>query len=169
MPSLQVVVTLDAGGAVGMAGDELDGADEVSELLDVFDFFCTPPWPLQAPRPEAVVVVPSLQVVPPSAEALDEEDEDAAGVCAAAEDAEDFFCMPPCPLQAPRPVLVEVVPSLHVVVAAVSSPAHEGSANAAAIRAVAASERRIVLFMEAPSLRVNAEIGRCTKPDSKPI
>jgi hypothetical protein len=24
--------------------------------------FCTPPWPLQAPRPVAVDVVPSLQV-----------------------------------------------------------------------------------------------------------
>jgi hypothetical protein len=30
----------------------------VEVLLDV----CTPPWPLQAPRPVAVLVVPSLQV-----------------------------------------------------------------------------------------------------------
>jgi hypothetical protein len=44
--------TLEAGGVAA-------GADV---LLDL-EAFCTPPWPLQAPRPLAVEVLPSLQVV----------------------------------------------------------------------------------------------------------
>jgi hypothetical protein len=45
---------LEAGGvAAGAADDELVLAEA----------FCTPPWPLQAPRPVALDVVPSLHVV----------------------------------------------------------------------------------------------------------
>jgi len=33
------------------------------DVRDVFVAFCTPPWPLHAPRPLAAEVVPSLQVV----------------------------------------------------------------------------------------------------------
>ena len=47
--------TLDGAGVA--AGAEADGADEPEAA------FCTPPWPLQAPRPVAVEVVPSLHCV----------------------------------------------------------------------------------------------------------
>jgi hypothetical protein len=46
-----------AGAAVAAAA----GAAAAAALL--FEAFCTPPWPLHAPRPVAVEVVPSLQVV----------------------------------------------------------------------------------------------------------
>jgi hypothetical protein len=45
-----------AGGGVAAGADE-DDADEPEAA------FCTPPWPLQAPRPVAVEVVPSLHCV----------------------------------------------------------------------------------------------------------
>jgi hypothetical protein len=45
-----------AGGGVA-AGAEADGVEELEAA------FCTPPWPLQAPRPVAVEVVPSLHCV----------------------------------------------------------------------------------------------------------
>jgi len=48
-----------AAGAAAVAGAET-GASNAGLLLDGF---CTPPWPLHAPRPVAVEVVPSLQVV----------------------------------------------------------------------------------------------------------
>jgi hypothetical protein len=46
---------LEAGGAAAGADEEPVLPDEVA--------FCTPPWPLHAPRPVALEVVPSLQVV----------------------------------------------------------------------------------------------------------
>jgi hypothetical protein len=48
--------TLDDGGGVAA------GAEEDPVLPDELAF-CTPPWPLQAPRPVALDVVPSLQAV----------------------------------------------------------------------------------------------------------
>jgi len=60
--------------AAGAAGAEAAGAAAVvfeaagAVVVEaaaglLFDAFCTPPWPLQAPRPVAVEVVPSLHVV----------------------------------------------------------------------------------------------------------
>jgi len=46
-------------GAAAVAGAEV-GASNAGLLLEGF---CTPPWPLHAPRPVAMEVVPSLQVV----------------------------------------------------------------------------------------------------------
>ena len=48
-----------AAGAAAVAGAEV-GASNAGLLLEGF---CTPPWPLHAPRPVAMEVVPSLQVV----------------------------------------------------------------------------------------------------------
>ncbi|HME38605.1 MAG TPA: hypothetical protein VKG63_06560 [Steroidobacteraceae bacterium] len=59
----------------------------------------------------------------------------------------EAFCTPPWPLQAPRPVAVEVVPSLHVV-GAVESAAEAGSDNANAIKGAATSPTRTEFFME---------------------
>jgi hypothetical protein len=53
-----------AAGASVLAGAALD-ADAAGAL---FAAFCTPPWPLHAPLPVAVDVVPSLQLVVASAE-----------------------------------------------------------------------------------------------------
>lgn len=63
------------------------------------------------------------------------------GVAAGAglEDADELgaaFCTPPWPLQAPRPVAVEVVPSLHCVGAAASAP----SARAGKVQAIVSTE-----------------------------
>ena len=57
---------LEAAGGVAVAGVPVAGAAEealASEAGLLFDAFWTPPWPLHAPRPVAVEVVPSLQVV----------------------------------------------------------------------------------------------------------
>jgi len=59
VPSLQVVGVPDAAGAAGAAAGSAGAA--ASALLAAA--FCTPPWPLHAPRPVAVEVVPSLHVV----------------------------------------------------------------------------------------------------------
>jgi hypothetical protein len=48
-----------AAGAAAVAGAEV-GESNAGLLLEGF---CTPPWPLHAPRPVAMEVVPSLQVV----------------------------------------------------------------------------------------------------------
>jgi hypothetical protein len=58
VPSLHVVVAPLAGAAAGAAA----GAGAELELEED-EAFCTPPWPLQAPRPVACEVVPSLHVV----------------------------------------------------------------------------------------------------------
>jgi hypothetical protein len=50
----------EAGGALEVAG-ALEDAVVLELAAD--EGFCTPPWPLQAPRPVAVEVVPSLHVV----------------------------------------------------------------------------------------------------------
>ena len=51
------------GEATGTLAGEVALAGEASAAGLPFAGFCTPPWPLQAPRPEAVEVVPSLQVL----------------------------------------------------------------------------------------------------------
>ncbi len=125
----------------GVAGDA--GAAAAVGLAEAGDFaaFCLPPWPLQAPRPVAVEVVPSLQVVPPELAAAG-----VADVAGAAELAEaEAFCLPPWPLQAPRPVAVDVVPSLQVVVAAVSS-ARPGTVNTNIRSGAARAPMRFLLF-----------------------
>lgn len=117
----------------------------------------TPPWWLHAPLPVLVEVVPSLQVTAPP-EAVPAEavallplapDE---GLAAAVEPALCAELVPPVPppdavadlstppwwLHAPFPVFAEVVPSLHVTVAAPaasSALAPMGSAKIAASRA----------------------------------
>jgi hypothetical protein len=47
--------TLEGGGVAAGADEEPELPDEVA--------FCTPPWPLHAPRPVALEVVPSVQFV----------------------------------------------------------------------------------------------------------
>ena len=111
----------------------------------LFDAFWTPPCPLHAPRPVAVEVVPSLQVVgvPDVAGAA------AAGSGAAAAGAAVVlaaFWTPPCPLHAPRPVAVEVVPSLQVV-GALESAARVGSAKLNTIKGTASNPTSVVFFM----------------------
>jgi hypothetical protein len=105
----------------------------------------------------AVEVVPSLQVLPPpdavgavGAAAAGAGAEVAAGVAAVAA-AFVAFCTPPWPLHAPRPVAVEVVPSLHVVAAA-SSAAKAGSDNANIMRGAAINAKNLVFFMKDNSL-----------------
>jgi hypothetical protein len=61
--AVPLVGTLDGGGVAAGAGPE----DE--PLPDPAAAFFTPPWPLHAPRPVAVEVVPSVQVVGAVAEA----------------------------------------------------------------------------------------------------
>jgi hypothetical protein len=51
------------GDATGTLAGEAAVAGAASAAGLPFAGFCTPPWPLQAPRPEAVEVVPSLQVL----------------------------------------------------------------------------------------------------------
>jgi hypothetical protein len=43
--------------------DVLEAAGAADDELVLAEAFCTPPWPLQAPRPVALDVVPSLHVV----------------------------------------------------------------------------------------------------------
>jgi hypothetical protein len=63
----------------------------------------------------------------------------------------DAFWTPPWPLHAPRPVAVEVVPSLQVV-GALESAACAGSPNMNAIKGTARSPTRFVFFMKVPPL-----------------
>jgi hypothetical protein len=58
----------------------------------------------------------------------------------------DAFCTPPWPLHAPRPVAVDVVPSLQVVGAAPSA-ARAGNANAITNKGIASRAMRIMFFM----------------------
>jgi hypothetical protein len=58
---LAVVLAPSAVAAGALAAVALD--DEAALELVAGADFCTPPWPLQAPRPVAVEVVPSLHVV----------------------------------------------------------------------------------------------------------
>jgi hypothetical protein len=59
----EAVDDLAAAGAAS-AGAAAAGAAAVASAAGLlFEAFFTPPWPLQAPRPVAVEVVPSLQVV----------------------------------------------------------------------------------------------------------
>jgi hypothetical protein len=71
------VVVLVAAAAAGAPGEPVPGeatgtlageaavAGAAAASAEGLPFagFCTPPWPLQAPRPEVVEVVPSLQVL----------------------------------------------------------------------------------------------------------
>ncbi len=136
-----------AAGAAAVAGAET-GASNAGLLLDGF---CTPPWPLHAPRPVAMEVVPSLQVVGvPDAAGAAGAAAGSAGAAAAALLAA-AFCTPPWPLHAPRPVAVEVVPSLHVV-GALESAACAGSPSMNAIKGTARNPARLVFFMKVHSL-----------------
>src|ERR1700744_1092831 len=120
-----------------------------------------PPWRLQVPLPDEVVVVPSLQVVvAPVAGAdgaLGAEAEGAAGAGVAADAA--AFCTPPWPLQVPLPVDVVVVPSLQVVSAKL------GIAIARANRGAATRLATVIFFMKysLPGL------STVRREDSKPI
>jgi hypothetical protein len=146
---------LEAAGAVPVAGVPVAGAAEealASEASLLFDAFWTPPWPLHAPRPVAVEVVPSLQVVgvPEAGGAAGAAGEAAAGAGAAgaADWAAAVFWTPPWPLHAPRPVAVEVVPSLQTVGALDSAArADRPIANTNIIKDPARSPVSLVFFM----------------------
>jgi hypothetical protein len=71
-----------AEGAVEASAALLD--EGTPEDAGDLDRFCTPPWPLQAPRPVAVDVVPSLQVVGAGASAARLDSENAAMINEAA-------------------------------------------------------------------------------------
>ena len=102
--------TAGAAAAAGAAGVV---AAAVSAAGVVLEAFCTPPWPLQAPFPVDVEELPSLHVVGlPEVAGAAGAVATGAGAAAAAE-VLAAFCTPPCPLHAPFPVAVEVVPSLH--------------------------------------------------------
>jgi hypothetical protein len=139
-----------AGAAAAAAGAAVvAGAAAVASAAGLlFDAFWTPPWPLHAPRPVAVEVVPSLQVVGVP---------DAAGSGAAAAGAAGAavllaaFWTPPWPLHAPRPVAVEVVPSLQVV-GALESAARVGSTKLNSIKGTARNPTSFVFFMKLHSL-----------------
>lgn len=141
-----------AAGAAAGAGDAAvagaaAGASNAGLLLEGF---CTPPWPLHAPRPVAMEVVPSLQVVGvPDAAGAAGTAGAAAGSAGAAAAALSVaaFCTPPWPLHAPLPVAVEVVPSLHVV-GAPESAARTGSPSMNTIKGTARNPARIVFFMD---------------------
>ena len=90
------VVAVAAGGAVAAAAGAAGAVAAAGALVPAADLaleaFCTPPWPLHAPRPVAVEVVPSLQGVgvPEVAGAAG-----AAAGAAAAGAAAAAFCTPP--------------------------------------------------------------------------
>jgi len=152
-----------AAGAAGAAAVVFAAGAAVVEAAAglLFDAFCTPPCPLQAPRPVAVEVVPSLHVlgVPEAAGAA----AGAAGAAAAGAGAVvEAFWTPPCPLQAPRPVAVEVVPSVQVVGAEVESAAQAGSDNANNIKGAAMSPMRFGFFMKVHSLVYVGSTADCS-------
>lgn len=72
-----------AGGGVGAAA-AAGAAGAGAAALDVLEAFTWPPWPLQAPRPVAAEVVPSLQAVGPAAAGADAVGAGAAGAAAGA-------------------------------------------------------------------------------------
>jgi hypothetical protein len=135
----------DAAAAAGAA--VAAGAAAVASAAGLlFDAFWTPPCPLHAPRPVAVEVVPSLQVVgvPEAAGAAGAAAAGAAGAAVVLA----AFWTPPWPLHAPRPVAVEVVPSLQVVGALESeSAARVGSARLSAIKGTASNPTSFIFFM----------------------
>jgi hypothetical protein len=153
---LAAVIAVEAAGAVeaggaaeaaaGVAGVAATAGAVAPEAGLLFEGFCTPPWPLHAPRPVAVVEVPSLQVAGAPAAAGAEEAGAAAGAAAAGA-AAAAFCTPPWPLHAPRPVAVEVVPSLQVVAAAVSAAA-VCIPRANTVKDTASILARFVFFMD---------------------
>ena len=133
----------DAAAAAGAA--VAAGAAAVASAAGLlFDAFWTPPCPLHAPRPVAVEVVPSLQVVgvPDAAGGAGAAAAGAAGAAVVLA----AFWTPPCPLHAPRPVAVEVVPSLQVV-EALESAARVGSAKLNTIKGTASNPTSVVFFM----------------------
>lgn len=117
VPPAGAMVVAPAAGAIVVAEPPVVAAGAAAALADLL----IPPCPLHAPRPPCGEVVPSLHVTGPLPPEDDELDEalPAAGAAAAAGAAEpasaeaDLFT-PPWPLQAPRPLCEEVVPSLHV-------------------------------------------------------
>jgi hypothetical protein len=142
---------LAAAGVVGAAAGAVAAAAGASDAGLPFVAFCTPPCPLQAPRPVAMEVVPSLQVlgVPDAAGSAGAAGAAAAGAAGAALVVAAFWT-PPCPLHAPRPVAVEVVPSLQVV-GALESAAYTGSPNMNVIKGTARNPTRFVFFMKVHS------------------
>jgi hypothetical protein len=154
VPSLQVVGPPAVVVAAGVVAAGAAAGAEAAGVVDVEEAFCTPPWPLHAPLPVADEVVPSLQVVAPPVVAV------AAGAAAGAGaagvvDVEAAFWTPPWPLHAPLPVALEVVPSLHVVGAAVSA-AWVGSAIANANSGAAMTLNKDALSMEYPRFELSA-------------
>ena len=92
-----VVAVAGAGVAAAVGAAATAGAVAPAAGL-LFEGFCTPPWPLHAPRPVAVVVVPSLHVAGAPDDAGAEEAGAAAGAVAAgaaAGAAAAGFCTPP--------------------------------------------------------------------------
>jgi hypothetical protein len=139
--AVAAVFAAAAGAAVAAAVAELD-----------FAAFCIPPWPLHVPLPVDVLVVPSAQVVvAPAAGVAGVLGAAGVLVAGAAAAAGAAFCTPPWPLHVPLPVEVLVVPSLQVVVAAVSA-ARLGIANAKTSRGAAMSPAIVVFFMNLHSL-----------------
>ena len=138
--AVAAVFAAAAGAAVAAAVAELD-----------FAAFCIPPWPLHVPLPVDVLVVPSAQVVAPAAGVAGVLGAAGVLVAGAAAEAGAAFCTPPWPLHVPLPVEVLVVPSLQVVVAAVSA-ARLGSANAKTNKGAAISPVIVVFFMNLHSL-----------------
>jgi hypothetical protein len=138
-----------AAGAAAAAGAAVEAT--AGWLVDPF---CTPPWPLHAPRPVDEEVVPSLQVlVPPDAAGAAGAAGVAAGAAAAAGAAEEPFWTPPWPLHAPRPVAEEVVPSLQVVGAGESAAvAGNAVATPRASSDAAMVPHRLLLFIRIHSL-----------------
>jgi hypothetical protein len=130
-----------AAGAAVAAGEAVVAS--AAGLL--FEAFWTPPWPLHAPRPVAVEVVPSLQAVgvPDAAGAAGAAAAGAAGAAVVLA----AFWTPPWPLHAPRPVAVEVVPSLQVVGTVPESAARVGSARLNTIKGTASNPTSFVFFM----------------------
>jgi hypothetical protein len=153
---LAAVIAVPAAGAEGVAAGAVEAAAGAVEAATagavapaaglLFEGFCTPPCPLHAPRPVAAVVVPSLQVAgaPDDAGAVEA---GAAAGAAAAGAAAAAFCTPPWPLHAPRPVAVDVVPSLQVVAAGVSAAA-PCIPRANTVKDTARNPARFVFFME---------------------
>ena len=139
---------VEADAPAGDAG--ATGAGATAPEADDFGVFCLPPWPLQAPLPLAVEVVPSLQVVVSAddpagcagvigAAAVGSAGEASVVVLAA-------FCLPPWPLHAPLPLAVEVVPSWHMV--GVVESAWLGSAITNISNGAAQAPIRLVIFTE---------------------
>lgn len=113
-------------------------------------------------------MVPSLQEVPPElvAAAPPADGAGAAGAAGTGDvavlDGEDF-CLPPWPLQAPRPVAADVVPSLQVVVAWVSS-AWLGTVNTNSSSGAARAPMRFLLFTAITPIWLNSSPTDC-KPN----